>query len=222
MIVVLKKPAKYTLCVVIVFALVFGQLVFADEQSWLKNNLDISISSRLKAKLSQEARYDEITFMLPYLSNIEGGLDFSFYRNVSISLLFRRQNEKSTNDVLKEKRFMVDLNWKKKFGQKVAVDVRFRTEIRSFGEGQVENHLRFRLRLRLQFQCKSNKFEMKPFIAIEPFGDTLSDEVNRYRLYLGTVLPLSNNIGFLISYIRQGTKDKETLHILNSGFQLKF
>jgi hypothetical protein len=222
MIVVEKDSQKSGLLVIFIFILVLGQSVLADEQSWFKNTLDLSISSRIKAKFSQEIRHNELTFMVPYLTNWEGGLDISLFKNLSISLLYRRQNEEKASYMLKENRFMIDVNWRKKLGQKFTFDARVRTEIRNFRESRVENHLRFRLRLRLRGKCKIGKLALNPFIAIEPFGDTLKDEINRFRFYLGTVFPLGEHIGFLLSYIRQSTKDKETLHILNSGFQLKF
>jgi hypothetical protein len=222
MIIVAKDSKKSGLLMVFIFILVLGQLVLADEQSWFKNTLDLTLGSRVKAKLSQEIRHNEVTLMAPYLTNVEGGLDVSLFKNLSISLLYRRQNEEKTDYMLKENRFMVDVNWQKKIGQKAAFDVRFRTEIRNFRESRAENHLRFRLRLRLGGKYKIGKLALNPFIAIEPFGDTLADEINRYRFYLGTVFPFGEHVGFLLGYIRQGTKDKETLHILYTGFQLKF
>ena len=63
---------------------------------------------------------------------------------------------------------------------------------------------------------------MKPFVATEPFADTLAKTINRNRFYLGVAVPLTGHLQWIMSYIRQDTSGRETLHILNTGVDLKF
>jgi len=194
----------------------------ADDQAWLNNSLSFTISKNLNLKFANEARYNEITYMDPYLKNIRTGLAYKLQKSIYISLLYRRENTKKANYTLSENRYTLETGWEAKLGNNLNIDTRFRTEIRCYEKDLAKNHLRFRFRIRVKTTLKIGSFQLKPFIATEPFGDTIEDRINRNRFYLGTVFLLDEKVQFVINYIRQDTRNKETLHILNSGFNLNF
>jgi hypothetical protein len=84
------------------------------------------------------------------------------------------------------------------------------------------NHLRLRFYTRLTANAKICDLKLKPFIAEEPFWDTKYDAFSQNRLYLGSTFPLSEKVEFVISYMRQDLKGKDTNHIIYTGFNLKF
>jgi hypothetical protein len=63
---------------------------------------------------------------------------------------------------------------------------------------------------------------LRPYIANETFGKTKIFTVQKNRLYVGTSIPLSAHVEFNLSYMWLAARGLESIHILYSGFQLKF
>jgi hypothetical protein len=112
--------------------------------------------------------------------------------------------------------------WKTALNKSWELDLRLRAEIRHFDRGLADNHMRYRLRLRLRTKLMVGSYEIRPFIASEPLADSLQDRIFRHRLYIGSSFPLNKNAEIVINYIRQDTRKGTTLHILNTGVDLKF
>ncbi len=202
--------------------LILTPLLHSDEQGWINNGAGFTLSPSLSLKLSNEVRNRELTFINPFLKNWQGGFSLKLPANFSAVLLYKRENTEKTDFLLAENRFTLEAGWKTKISPAWDLDLRFRTEIRRFEKDLAENHLRFRLRVRLKTKIKIGGLELAPFIATEPFGDTLVDGINRNRFYLGTYVVLSQNVELVANYIRQDTKDKDVIHVFNTGIQLKF
>lgn len=196
--------------------------IYADDQSWLNNSLKLSLNPKVSLIFTQESRNNELTFISPYLSNVQGGISYSIFSKAHVSLLYKLQVSKKTGSLLHESRYTCEVGWKTEFSQISIFDILLRSEVRIFNGGHVEDHLRLRLRMRFTYKAAWGNFSFHPFIATEPFGDTLQNKIHQNRFYAGIVFPLSKKAYFLINYIRQDTRQKETLHILNSGFRLKF
>lgn len=217
----LKTCIKRILCVIFFFLAASGLLVYSENQSWLTNSLRITLEPKLKLIFTHEFRNKELTFMSPYLANIQGGLEYSLSERTYIALLYKRENTNKTDSILNENRYTLEAGWKRELGPKVNFDLRFRTEGRVYEDGRAHNHFRLRLRLRFAAQVEFKNFTIKPFIAIEPFGDTLTNTINKNRLYIGASFPLGQHSTFILNYIRQDTKNRKPIHILNAGFHLK-
>jgi len=218
----LKTGLKRIFCLILSGLAASGILVYSENQSWLNNSLRITLEPKLKLIFTHEFRNEELTFMNPYLANIQAGLEYNLSERTYITLLYKRQNTNKTDHILNENRYTLEAGWKRELGPKVNFDVRFRTEGRVYEDGRANNHFRLRLRLRFTANVKFGNFSIKPFIATEPFGNTLTNRINQNRFYIGTSFPLGQHATFDLNYIRQDTKNKETIHILNCGFQLKF
>jgi hypothetical protein len=157
-----------------------------------------------------------------YLTNWQGGLVYDFAEKFYAAVLYKRENTRKTAFTLAENRFTLEGGWKTELRKDLTVDCRLRTEIRNFDDGLENNHLRFRFRIRFKSKLKIGKLNLEPFIATEPFADNLKNSVFRNRFYLGTYIVIRKNVKLNIGYIRQDTRDKETLQILNSGVDIKF
>lgn len=191
-------------------------------QAWLTNAATFSLSSRLDLKISQHGRYLDITYSDPYLKNFQGGIALKLPKNFYVATLYRRDHVDIQDAIYNENRFTLEAGWKIKVAEKLDFDVRFRTEIREYEEEIKEDHLRFRLRLRLKSELKIGQLHLKPFVAAETFGKSRIYTVQASRFYVGAFFPLSEHVEFGISYIWLATEGAESIHILHSGFELKF
>ncbi|MCJ7580894.1 MAG: DUF2490 domain-containing protein [Candidatus Aminicenantes bacterium] len=218
----LKTGLKRILFLLIAWLATSGIFVYSENQSWLTNSLRISFDPKLTLLFTNEFRNQEFTFMNHYLANVQSGFQYSLSDNSYIAFLYKRENTNKPDYILNENRYTLETGWNKKLGSTVNFDIRFMTEGRTYENGRAQNHFRFRLKLRFAAQVKVGNYTIKPFIASEPFGDTLSNRVTQNRLYIGTSFPLGQHSTFTLNYIRQDTKNKKTLHILNAGFHLKF
>jgi hypothetical protein len=218
----LKTGGQKTLFVLLFWLVISRMPANAENQSWLNNSLRISLKSKLILIFTHEFRNQEFTFMNHYLANVQGGLEYGISENTYIAFLYKRENTKKTDYLLNENRYTLETGWKTKLGPDVNFDLRFRTEGRTYEHERADNHFRLRLRLRLTTEVELGDFTIKPFIATEPFGDTLTKTIHQNRFYLGAAFPLGQHSTFVLYYLRQDTKAKEPIHILNAGFQLKF
>ncbi len=191
-------------------------------QSWLNNSATFTISSKFNLKLTQESRYLDIAYANPYLKNVQGGIVFKLPHNFYFATLYKREHVEIRSIITNENRFTLEGGWKTKLVENLDFDVRFRTEIREYDEEIPEDHLRFRLRLRLKSRLNIVKLQLKPFIALETFGKTKIYTIQRSRLYIGTNIPLSDQVEFALSYLWLATRGGPSIHILASGIELKF
>ncbi len=198
-------------------------IMTASNESWINNSLTLKVNAKVNLVASNESRYRTLTFSDgPFLKNWQAGFTYKLPKNFSLGIAYKRENTEKSTYLLTENRITFDAGWKTKFSSKCAFDIRLRTEVRGFEKDLGTNHLRFRLRLRVKTKMALGNIKMSPYIAFEPFGDTKNDEINRYRLYIGTGITLTKNASWAVKYVRQGTKDKETLHALVTGINLKF
>jgi len=213
---------KLTAFLLIFFFILLGSFSFPDDQGWINNSLTIKIDPKFSLKMTNETRCYDLTYKDPFLKNFQAGLVYSLPKNFYVAFLYKRESTDKQVYQLKENRLTFEGGWKFDLDKKTSFDARFRTEIRSFEKSLSENHLRFRFRLRLRTKVDIGQLHLKPFIATEPFADTIVDDIFRNRFYLGTVFVLTKNVDLVVNYIRQDTKGKDTNHILNTGFELKF
>jgi len=213
------KPRFYW---TLVLLLGLSGMGMAEHQGWLNNSISLKVNSRISLKFTQEVRHSELTFTEGYLHNWQGGAIWKSGSRTHLAVFYKRETVDKLDGNQQENRFTLEGGWKLPLTRNTNLDLRFRTEIRRFEDHLAENHLRFRLRLRLVTQVKIGALTLKPFVAIEPFADTKADKINRNRIYLGTVIPLSTHLEWVVNYIRQDTSGKDPLHILNTGVALKF
>ena len=222
----LKHPFKLILKTVFLFPAIF--FIFwssgrcDSSQAWLNNSATFTISSKLSLKLSHETRNFDITYSDPYLKNFAGGIVYHFPKNFYFSTVYKREHVEIQDIVYNENRIQLEAGWKTKLAEKLDFDIYFRTEIREFEEKFPEDHLRFRLRLRLKTELNIGKLKLRPFIANETFGKSKIYTVQKNRFFIGTLIPLSEHVAFRISYLWLSAQGADSIHALHSGFELKF
>jgi hypothetical protein len=217
----LKKYYPLFLAVLLILQ-ALPSLIYADEQGWNNNSLTVALTSRWSLKLTNEIRANELTLLDPFLKNFQGGLVYKLPGNFYAAALYKRENTKKTEFNLAENRLTFEGGWKTALGKTWDMDMRVRVEVRRFDLGLSQNHMRYRFRVRLRTKLKIGGIEFRPFLATEPFADSIQNRIFRNRFYIGSSIPLSKNASITINYIRQDTKNKQTLHILNTGVDLKF
>jgi len=223
-----KSLLKICLLFLLLFPTIWTSGYGDSSQAWLTNAATFSLSSCFDLKIAQHCRFLDITYSHPYLKNIQAGIVFKFPKNFYFATIYRRdhveiQDQVEIQDIIyNENRFTLEGGWKTEIAKKLDFDIRLRMEIREFEEALPEDHLRFRLQLRLRTVLRIGKLELKPFIANETFGKTKIYTVQTNRFYIGAMIPLSEHVEFGLSYIWLSTRNMESIHILHSGFELKF
>ncbi len=212
----LSKKAILPLLILLHFSLQ------ADEQGWFNNTVSVKVSKEITLKITQETRNNELTMTDSYLQNWSGGLSWAVNAKFYFAAAYHRETTKKSAYNLQENRYILEAGWKTSLAKNWNLDARLRSEIRIYEDDLAEDHLRLRLRLRLVHTMTIASLTIKPFLAVEPFANMKEGEINSNRVYAGITIPLSKQLAMNINYIRQDTKDKDTLHILSSGFDLKF
>ena len=201
----------------------------ATSQAWLNNSLTFSITPKWSLKFTQELRSLNITYAEPYLHNLQAGIVYFLPKNFTLAALYKREHVDIVGEILNleddivldEDRFTLQGTWKAGLARNLSFDVRAKIEFRSFNE-EDSNHTRFRLRLRLKYDTHIGSLRLKPFIATETFGKTQVYTVQKNRLYLGSIFPLGDHVELTVNYIWLNARDLGDIHILNTGFDLKF
>jgi len=195
----------------------------ADEsESWLNNSLSLRFGPAMRVIVTNETRYEELTFRGSYLRNWQAGLLVFIPGETYLGFLYKRQTEDVPPFGPIENRFTLEGGWIYRFLQGWAFNIRFRTEIRRFEDALEDNHLRLRLRAGLSTSLRFGRLRLRPFLSTEPFFDTIEDRIFRNRLSAGTAVVLSPAADVIIGYTLQLTRGQEPLHILNSGINFRF
>jgi hypothetical protein len=223
---VLRETEKSTHVLILLFMMTFLLLIRtnikAEGQGWFSNSLNLTVNSKFSLTLKSQIRSHNITFQDPFVYFLESGADYKLPKDFRIGAFYRRQTSGPSNLLVHENRYILVVGWRKTLNQNLSFEGRFRTERRSFEQNTDVNHFRFRLYIRFTMNVKLGELKLKPFVAEEPFWDTKVDAFSQNRFYLGTVIPLSEKVEFVLSYLKQDLKNKESNHVLYTGFNLRF
>ena len=216
----IASPKIWAISLFLFLFLISGLILLCEDQGWINNEISFNVNKNWDFALSNEGRYEEITYQNPYLKNWQAGVIFRLPHDLYLGFRYKRETTDEILFILPENRFTLETGWKKNLNENLAFDLRFKAEIREYEKDLADDHLRLRFRIRFTTAFNIGNLTFKPFIATEPFGDTLSNTIFRNRFYLGTAIVLSDKIDLIINYIRQDTKDQEPIHILNTGFDI--
>lgn len=193
----------------------------ASSQGWQNNSVTFTLSPNWNIKLSKEIRAFEVTLADSYLHNLQAGIVYKIPQNLYVALLYKREHVAYDDVSRDENRTTIEGGWKTGVIENLDFDVRARAEIRRFNL-EDSNHTRFRLRVRLKYTTSIGALTIKPFIATETFGKDKFYTVQKNRFYLGSIFSLSKNVELVINYIWLNSRGSEDIHIINTGFDLKF
>jgi len=144
------KRNLFPLVLTMLLSLILGVFLSADSQGWNNNSLTLRINESFSLKLSNESRYDELTFSNLYLRNWQGGLICILSKKVYLGAFYKRENSQKVDYTLHENRYTLEIGWKVRLDKKFDFDSCFRIEIRDYQYDKSKDHLRFRLRVRIR------------------------------------------------------------------------
>ncbi|MGB2905769.1 MAG: DUF2490 domain-containing protein [Candidatus Aminicenantaceae bacterium] len=217
-----KSFSRFALLLLAVSSLLLSRPAAANSQGWLNNSVTFSITPKWSLKFTQELRALDITYADPYLHNLAAGLVYHFPKNFYVTALYKREHVDLDEDIVfDEDRFTLEGGWKVAVAKGLNLDIRFKTEFRSFNV-EDSNHTRFRLRLRIKYDTHLGSLRLKPFVATESFGKTTVYTAQKNRFYIGSSFPLSQYAELVVNYIWLNARDLGDFHIINTGFDLKF
>ncbi len=196
----------------------------ADDQNWTENSITLKQPNGLSFHFVSEVKYrswdgnDGV-----FTKNWVFGVGKNLRNGFSISLNYKQElNRKSNGNDTVERRPNLDISWKKRFGNQSAFDFRLRTEIRKYDDGLKRDHYRFRFRFRLTAKRSVLRYTVEPYLAIEPFYDTISDSFNKYRFYAGMMVPIFRHMKIRLGYILEDARNRSPHHIFATGLSLSF
>ncbi len=209
-------------CLLLMLLPLLARMSPADGQGWINNSISLKASPAISLKFTQETRFNELTLSDAYLGNWSGGVAWAISSKLYLSLAYLRETTLKNTANLQENRYTLEAGWKTALSKSLGFDIRVRNEIRIYEEDLAKDHLRLRLRFRLLGSLPLAALTLKPFLAVEPFADMSKGVINSNRVYAGVTIPLSKQLDWTVNYIRQDTSGKDTLHIFNTGFDLKY
>ena len=169
------------------FLLTGSQLLFADlSQGWLNNSATFSINPKWALKFTNEIRCLDISYADPFMYNWQGGVIYKLPKNFTVGFFYKREHTdiEDLDFIADENRYTLQGTWKIGVIKDLDFDVRLKTEIREFEQKSVDDHLRFRLRVRFKYNTHIGNLKLKPFIASETFGKTKVYTIQRNLLKL--------------------------------------
>ncbi|MDH3215119.1 MAG: DUF2490 domain-containing protein [Candidatus Krumholzibacteria bacterium] len=219
------KCRALAVALAVVFLLFLSGLASAETQGWINNGVSLAVTRTVGFDFSWEGRYGSAVYYgTPFLRNLQIAPVYKLPANAYLTVRYKREEVTQSSFISHENRVTYEGGWKMRLAEDLAFDTRLRFESRNFEEETVQDHLRYRFRVRVTYKLRFQKLHIDPFIATEPFGDDKgSTEVflNRNRFYLGAGIPVTEKVKLVASYIRQDTRDKDTIHIMNMGIMFK-
>ena len=199
-------------------------LSIAGDQNWMENTVTLKQRNGYSLQLVSEIKYrswdwDKGVFKKNWVIGIGKKLNHGF----SISLNYKQElTRKSDGNDIVERRPFVDFGWKTLLNRNLAFDFRLRAEANRYIRKSKKDHESFRFRFRLKGRADLLGIPLEPYIAIEPFYNTISNSFRRYRFYAGSMVRLNSHIKFRIGFIREDNRGKAPDNVFNTGISLCF
>lgn len=209
------------LCLLLLLSVFPAPRLYSEDQGWISNSLTVNINSHTRFVFFNDFRYHDVPFTDFYLSNWQAGFLLNILKNVHVGVAYKRQETQELQYTLKENRFIAEVGWRKALSRSLDLRCRFNAEIRKFAAYMAPRHLRFRMRFLLHYKLSILKLKTIPFIGVEPFFDTETNEISQNRWYAGVLFPICKKIRLEIGYTRRDWKNREVLHILNTGLHIE-
>ena len=196
----------------------------ADDQNWTENSITVKQPNGISFRLTSEIKYrswdwNDGVFEKNWVFGVGKKLGNGF----SISLNYKQEvNRKSNGIDTLERRPYLDVSWKMGLSDRSAFDFRLRTEVRKYDDGLKPDHYRFRFRFRLTGNYSVLRHPVEPYLAIEPFYDTVSGSFSKYRFYAGVMVPIFRHTKIRMGYILEDARNGSPHHVLSTGLSLSF
>ncbi len=214
------KRSRIPLIVAVVFFGLALRSAASDGQAWFEDALTINVGNTWQLKGTHELRFDKTSYDETLLQNFSVGLLRKLPWDTSLGVFYKREKERTSQGSRLEDRYFADVSWATDVARRASFDTRLRTELRTFRRGAANDVIRFRLRMRIRTRAPMGVLRVRPFAWTELF--TGHDQPLRNRFSAGTVFQINPHVGIVLSYIRQDTRGREALNIVNTGIELAF
>ena len=211
------RDALKTAFLVSFFIFCFQSLSNGDNsEHWNDLNLSRKIGRATSISLSNRTKFNDIPFNDVYITSLKLGPGYNTGWNLTITPSYRIDwIDKKDKDEY-ENRYSLQLDYKRTV-RGINTTLTQISELRYFTQA-LRDHIRLRLRLNMSRNVGGLLHRRASFyIMPEIFYDDINDEISRFRLYSGFDIRLKANISLKIGYILQNDKDKDDIHLFNTG-----
>jgi hypothetical protein len=191
-----------------------------NSEHWNDLNLSRKIGKATSLSLSNRTKFNDIPFNDVYIASLKLGLGYSARWNLTITPSYRIDwiDRKEKDEY--ENRYSLQLDYKKTV-RGINTTLTQISELRYFTQA-TRDHIRLRFRLNMSRNIGTVLNRRASFyIMPEIFYDDIKNEIFRFRLYSGFDIRLKDNISLKIGYILQNEKDKDDIHLFNTGISWK-
>jgi hypothetical protein len=190
---------KITILAVLAVLLAWANIAWADTwENWNDMSCSIKLNPETSFDIYNRTKFREALFTETYLTGIQPGLNRKFIKNEF------------------ENRFLLQFTYKMTLRHQFALQLAQRTEARYFTR-QTADNLRLRARIDFSKKLAIHGHNFAPYLAGELFYDTNAHNINRQRIYLGTLYNINPRYAIRLGWIGQKDEGKDLLDILNTG-----
>lgn len=216
----MKGFRKFVFLLLIV--LIAANIQAADNlQHWHDNRAVIKISPRISFDIYNRSRWQDFPFTTTFQTCIQGGLIYKLTPRLSSLLAYRYEMANKTGYYEFENRFMLEFACKLPALKSFDLGLAQRTELRYFTRS-TPDHIRLRGSGIISRKVIIYGQQFAPSVTGEIFWDDNADEINRFRLYIGSNYTLSRHFSVKLFWIRQFDKDKPDIDIIDTGVSLSY
>jgi len=195
----------------------------ADNSSlhWQDIKVAVKINSHLALDFYDRIRWREFPYTTTYQACIQRGLKYNFNARLSSLLAFRYEIINRTGYYEFENRTLLEFAYKLSSIKKFDLSLAQRTELRFFTRSTPDN-VRLRFRGNVEKKVKIMTQQFVPSISGELFWDSHADEINRFRLYMGSDYNMDKHFSTSLYYIREFNKGARNLDIIDTVIKISF
>jgi len=153
--------------------------------------IGVDYKRMLPAKLEFTSKVQLRNILIPqhtYYIVLQVGLEYEIFKNLSLAGTYRYsltpigRSENFLKSLYEKQRFTAEVEYKwPRFDNGIRLSYRLRYQHSATQKGKSKDYLRSRL----QVDYKLTK-ELRPYIALEPYYRLGKNEINKFRLYLGS------------------------------------
>lgn len=208
---------KITILAASAVLVAWANIAWADTwENWNDMSCSIKLNPETSFEIYNRTKFREAPFNETYLTGIQPGLSRKLVNNLIALLAYRYEINNKKKYYEFENRFLLQFTYKMPLRRQFALQLAQRTEARYFTR-QTADNLRLRARLDLSKKLAIYGHHFAPYLAGELFYDTNAHNINRERIYLGTLYNINPRYAIRLGWIGQKDEGKDLLDILNTG-----
>lgn len=188
-------------------------------QNWNDTQINLKWRDNLSLLLYNRVKFSAVLFDKAYTTAFQIGPVYRLSRNFTVAAAYRYDVVNKTGYYEFENRFFLQYSLRLTAPKYGTLNLTQRSEIRYFTR-RTEDHIRLRLRASLSRNLTLSGKKFTPYCDGELFFDDIDKKINRFRLYFGSLLKISERASLRLGWIRQFDEGAPDFDILNTGFNI--